>query len=285
MLKQSFSLLHASRVKLDRKWNYRNVISPYYRLYFIDEGEGVVSGAGHELKLEAGFMYLVPSFTLCSLYCEEYLSQFFIQFFEESPDGASLFQHHRAPMKVQASPADSALFQRMLAINPGRGISGSDDPRAYEKSVYYRQCQELNNHQSTAAFLETQGIILQLLSRFLDAVDQYQPAERIPLKVLEAMRYIQLHLDQPVTIAQLAGRANLHPDYFSRRFLEHTGERPLAYLHTKRIERAQYLIASTELPYAQIAAETGFDNLPHFSRVFKKITGFTPGQYRKQDFR
>ncbi|MDF2193498.1 AraC family transcriptional regulator [Paraflavitalea sp. CAU 1676] len=282
-LKYSFSLLHVDHVQLSKRWNYKSVISPYYRLYYIDEGEGLLSNAGDKLKLEAGYIYIIPSYTLCNLYCPEYLSQYFIQFFEESPDGMSLFHHNRALMKVSATEMDIAHFKRLLDINPGRGINRSDNPKVYEKNAYYREYQELNNRQTMAVYLETQGILLQLVARFLESRQFEAMASRvIPQKVLDAMSYIQLNLHQPLTIAHLAQRANQHADYFSRQFLQFTGERPLAYIHSKRIERAQYLISTTDLPYVSIASETGFDNLPHFSKVFKKITSLTPGQFRKQ---
>jgi AraC-like DNA-binding protein len=282
LLKHSFSLLHIDHVQLTSKWNYKNVISPYYRLYYIDEGEGTVSNSQVNLKLEPGHLYLIPSYTLCNLYCPSHLSQYFIQFFEESPDGLSLFQHHRTLMKVQASDIDAANFKRMLQINPGRGINRSDNPKVYEKNEYYREYEDLNNRTTDAAYMETQGILLQLLSRFLPSGSSAKSEEAIPSKVLDAMSYIQLHLKEALTIAQLAQRANQNHDYFSRVFLQFTGERPLQYIHAKRIERAQYLIATTNMMYAEIATETGFSSLPHFSRIFKKVTGITPDNYRKQ---
>ena len=283
LLKHSFSLLHVDHVNLNQKWNYKNVISPYYRIYYIDEGEGIISNGQKKLKLEPGYIYIIPSFTLCNLQCPSSLSQYFIQFFEESPDGISLFHNNRTLMKEQASELVVANFKRILQINPGRGINRSDNPKVYEKNVYYREYQELNNRQSDANYMETQGIILQLLSGFLPTNQFPQThSQIIPSKVLEAMSYIQLHLSEPLTIAHLAQRANQNQDYFSRQFLQYTGERPLNYIHEKRIERAQYLITTTNMIYPDIATETGFSNLPHFSRMFKKITGMTPNNYRKQ---
>jgi len=75
----------------------------------------------------------------------------------------------------------------------------------------------------------------------------------------------------------------LQHDYFSRLFLQFTGERPLTYIHGKRIERAQYLIATTSLSFSEIAEETGFENVPYFSKIFKKVTSLTPGEYKKQN--
>lgn len=283
LLKHSFSLLHVDHVQLNQQWNYKHVISPYYRLYYIDEGEGFISNAQQKVTLEPGFIYMIPSFTLCNLKCPLYLSQYFIQFFEESPDGLSLFQNNRTLMKLPASAIDIANFKRILDINPGRGINRSDNPKVYEKNVYYREYQELNNRQNDSVYMETLGILLQLLSRFLGSRDSsLNSPHNIPSKVLDTMSYIQLHLKEPLTITHLAQRANQHPDYFSRQFLQFTGERPLHYIHEKRIERAQYLITTTSMPYIDIALETGFDSLPHFSRIFKKVTGTTPNNYRKQ---
>lgn len=283
LLKHFFSLLHVDYVKLNTRWNYNNVISPYYRLYYIDDGNGFISTRTDQIPLQAGYMYIIPSFTLCNLHCPDRLSQYFMHFFEESPDGISLFHNKRIPWKVAATRTDIVSFKRILAINPGRGISHSDNPKVYEKNVYYKDYQELNNMQSTSVYLETQGIILQLLSRFVETMRIADKNEHmIPVKVLDAISFIQVNLHENLTVLDLAKRANQHPDYFSRIFLQYTGIRPLAYVHEKRIERAQYLLTTTNMSYAEVAAEVGFENLPHFSRLFKKVTSLTPGQYRQQ---
>ncbi|GAC1533590.1 MAG: hypothetical protein NVS3B15_14260 [Sediminibacterium sp.] len=281
-LRHSFSLLNVDHVHLNQKWDYKQVISPYYRLYYIDEGEGFISDKKQKLKLEPAYIYLIPSFTLCNMECPSYLSQYFIQFFEESPDGISLFQNSRTLIKLKASEPDMANFKRILQINPGRGINRSDNPKVYEKDVYYKEYQDLNNRQSDAFYMETQGIILQLLSRFLPTTPSSSSSQHLPSKVLDAMSYIQMHLKQSLTVSHLAKRANQHPDYFSREFLKYTGVRPLHYIHEKRIERAQYLITTTNMPYSEIALNTGFDNVHHFSKIFSKITGIPPNRYRKQ---
>lgn len=284
LLRHSFSLLHIDYVKLNEKWNYTNVISPYFRIYYIDEGEGVISTGQGKIKLEPGYLYIIPSFTLCNLYCDKFLSQYFLHFFEESADGISLFEYNRRTMKVKARETDHTNFKRLLQLNPGRGINRSDNPKVYEKNNYYEDYQELNNTVTDSIFIETQGIILQLISRFLSSRRfKVKKMEPIPSKILESISYIQLNLKQHLTVSFLAKRASLHQDYFSRLFYRFTGERPLSYIHVKRIERAQYLIATTNLPYLEIAEETGFENVPHFSKIFKKVTSLTPGEYKKRN--
>jgi len=284
LLGHTFSLLHVDRVELNDKWDYSNVLSPYFRVYYIDDGEGLVQTATEEVRLEKGFLYLIPSFTLCHLRCDNYQRQYFLHFFEESVGGISIFEYNRKTVKIPAGPTDIANFHRLLEINPNRGINRSDNPKVYEKNAFYRHYQDLNEMVSDACYLETQGIIMQFIARFLNSCEfvSRNPAP-IPLKILDAIHYIQFNLKVDLTVGALAKRANLHQDYFSSLFLQATGERPLAYVQIKRIERAQYLLATTPLSYEAVAEETGFENLPYFFRIFKKITCLTPGEYKKRN--
>lgn len=282
--KHSFSLLHIDYVKLNHNWNFNNVISPYYRLYYIDEGNGTVSDSTDHYILEPGYLYLIPSFTICNLNCKEYLSQYFIQFFEESPDGTSLFSNNRNVIKLTANDIDIILIKKMLQNNPGRGINRSDNPKVYEKESYYKEYQSLNDEMRMHLKFENQGILLQLISRFLNAKDFKTPQQQVTSsKVLDTISYIQLHLNENLSVSQLSRRVNQNQDYFSKQFLIHTGQRPLNYIHEKKIERAQYLITTTDKTFLEIALDTGFSNLPHFSKIFKQIVSLTPGEYRNQN--
>lgn len=282
--KHSFSLLHIDYVKLDNNWNFNNVISPYYRLYYIDEGMGSISNSLGKFILEPGYLYLIPSFTICNLNCEDHLSQYFIQFFEESPDGISLFNQNRNVMKLPATETDIILIKQMLQSNPGRGINRSENPKVYEKEAYYKEYLSLNNEMKMHLIFENQGILLLLISKFLNAKEfKTNHSQSVPSKILDTMSYVQLHLSENITVSQLAQRVNQNQDYFSKQFLTHTGQRPLNYIHEKKIERAQYLIATSDKTFLEIALDTGFSNLPHFSKIFKQIVSLTPGAYRNQN--
>ena len=283
ILKYSFSLLNTDHVKLGPRWNYRNVISPYHRIYYIDEGEGEIANFEKTLRLEPGYLYIIPSFTLCNLVCPRFLSQYFVQFFEESSDGISLFADSRSLFKIKAREIDIVNFKRLLEINPGRGINRSDNPKVYEKNVYYQEYEEKNSRQNLADFLETQGLLMQLVARFAapEVLGEKTPGY-IPDMMLDTISYISLNLDKPLSVRLLAKRVNKNPEYFSRLFCQYTGVRPLAYINEKRMERAQYLMVSSQASYGEIADSIGFQSLAHFSRTFRKITGMTPGEYRRR---
>lgn len=279
----TFTLMNVDRVALDSRWNYQHVISPYNRIYYIGDGEGSLSGAGGSVQLEPGFLYIIPSFTLCNMRCDTHLDQYFVQFFEDSTDGISLFAQYRSISKVAATETDRLLFNRLLEINPGRGINRSDNPKVYEKDVFYKEYQELNNLQNISVSMETQGILWQLTAKFLSPnVPDSHGAKMIPLKLAETLDYIELNMHAELTVNFLASRINQHPDYFSRQFKAYTGTRPQTHILGKRIERAQYLMATTRMTYVEIASRLGFSDLSHFSKAFKKTTGMAPRDYRKQ---
>jgi AraC-like DNA-binding protein len=277
-----FSLLNTDHIQLDHHWNYKNVVSTFYRLYLIDDGEGRLYDHQESFKLEKNYLYLIPSFTLCNYECSTFLSQFHLSFMEETQSGGSLFYNNRKVIKIEARSGDYELFHRLLELNPNRGLHRSHNPRVYEKRPILQSFRELNNKLNISANVETQGIILQLLSRFMQPGNfKLSSIQKSPSKVLEAIEYMQTNLHLNLTVTELAERANHNADYFSRMFFESTGERPLQYLRNKRIERAQILLSTTEASLSQIAEETGFENLPYFSKIFKQVTGLSPSYFRK----
>lgn len=286
VLQHTFSLLNVDHVNLTPRWNYTNVISPYYRIYYIDNGAGELSAPEVTLKLEPGYLYIIPSFTLCNMSCDGHLSQYFVQFFEESPYGISLFANNRTILKVAATRIDIGLIIRLLEINPGRGINRSDNPRIYEKDIYYKEYQELNNQQNISTYMETQGIIIQLVARFLHPqIYKFHEKNVIPVKIVDTLSYILVSLHHELSVAHLASRINQNVDYFSRQFKLYTGTRPINYINEKRIERAQYLLGTSRLSYLEISLQTGFENISYFSKTFKKFTGMSPSDYKKQMYK
>jgi AraC-like DNA-binding protein len=283
-IQYTFSLLNVDYVQLSCKWNYQNVLSPYYRIYYIDDGEGEVTDLRQSVKLEPGHIYIIPSFTLCHLKCDNFLSQYFIQFFEHSLHGISVFNNARAVIKLRATVLDQALIKRLLQINPGRGINRSDNPKVYEKPLYYEQYQQHNLSQPLDIYTETQGIIMQLISRFLPFKPS-GPSNRqlaVPNKIVDSLTYIEANLSEELSVNKLAAMVHQNVDYFSRQFKEYTGTRPVTYICEKRIERAQYLMATSDMTLSEIISNTGFDNLAYFSNSFKKHTGMSPSSYKKQ---
>ena len=82
-------------------------------------------------------------------------------------------------------------------------------------------------------------------------------------------------------LGELAAVARLSPFHFSRAFKQATGSAPHQFVIARRVRRAQLLLAAGSCSQAQIAYETGFASQSHFASTFRRVTGMTPGQYRR----
>ncbi|WP_162144080.1 MULTISPECIES: helix-turn-helix domain-containing protein [Agrobacterium] len=83
-------------------------------------------------------------------------------------------------------------------------------------------------------------------------------------------------------MADLAKRLALSPRTMVRRFSEEIWLTPKEWLTERRIFRARHLLKSTDLTIADVCHATGYEDVPSFSRSFSKMTGTTPGAYRRQ---
>lgn len=89
------------------------------------------------------------------------------------------------------------------------------------------------------------------------------------------------HLAEPVTLAEIAGVAALTPTATSRFFRRQTGMTITAYLNRARIANACHLLAESDAPIATVARLSGFTNLAHFNREFRRSLGQTPSSFRR----
>lgn len=102
-----------------------------------------------------------------------------------------------------------------------------------------------------------------------------------PWQLRRALDFIHAHLDGDPTIAQLAQECGLSPGYFARAFRQSTGVSPHQWLMQKRVDRARALLSVGRMDLAEIALACGFVDQSHFTRVFARIEGQTPGRWRR----
>jgi AraC-like DNA-binding protein len=92
--------------------------------------------------------------------------------------------------------------------------------------------------------------------------------------------HVEAHLSESMDLAELAAIAGLSVYHFARAFKQSAGVTPHHYLVRRRIERAQDMLARSELPLSGIALATGFSDQSHLARHFRQMLGMTPGQFR-----
>jgi len=101
-------------------------------------------------------------------------------------------------------------------------------------------------------------------------------------RVRVARTYIQDHLREKLSVDAIASDAGVSTSRLTQLFRQETGMTPIAFLEFQRLTRAKQLLTRTTLSIGMIAEETGFENAFYFTQRFKKHTGLTPTDFRRQ---
>jgi AraC-like DNA-binding protein len=98
----------------------------------------------------------------------------------------------------------------------------------------------------------------------------------------DAIGYLQNNYNRQIKLEDVADRVAMAPTYFSRVFKAMMGKTFVEYMNELRIREAMNLLKHSEDSITEICLNVGFNHLGHFNRMFKKMTGITPKEYRKQ---
>lgn len=271
-------LLNIGFSELNANWNWKNINSPFARIYYVVSGEAKTYINGEKYILRPGNLYLTPSFTLHDDECDSFFSLFYIHFYEETKNQESLFDRFDVPIEVRAKDLDKYLIDRLLEINPNRHLSNID-PLMYDNMPSFSQYIAANNSLPMYSILETQGILIQLLSYFLkDATPKHKYEDE---RINSCIKFIHENLDKDLTISQLADISCLTKDHLIRIFKQMMGYTPIKYINLKKIEKAQFMLLTTDMTVSEIALELSFDNISYFNRLFKQTINITPSEYRE----
>jgi AraC-like DNA-binding protein len=101
-----------------------------------------------------------------------------------------------------------------------------------------------------------------------------------PVEIWKARNFIQRHSDEELSLTQVARAVGISPNYLSEKFKEVTGVNFVDYVARLRFEKACGLLHEVNLRISEIAFAVGFQSLSQFNRVFKKLAGKSPTQYR-----
>lgn len=109
-----------------------------------------------------------------------------------------------------------------------------------------------------------------------------EAASTCQARIRRVTDFIRDNLDRDLTVAELAEVACLSPFHFSRMFKAVTGSTPHSFVSAARLEEARRLLSRTAAPLGEIAHRSGFSGQSAFNIAFKRATGCTPGDYRRQ---
>lgn len=140
----------------------------------------------------------------------------------------------------------------------------------------------INYNYADAGLLAMTTEFLRLISKIrLNSAGYRFKHEESSDRIQVAIAFMEEHLGMAMSLDEIAAQAGLATAQFSKLFKERTNQSPVAYFIQLKMRRACELLHETNQPVASIAHQLGYDDPFHFSRLFKKVQGCAPANYRK----
>ena len=170
--------------------------------------------------------------------------------------------------------------------NPLNKIPNGSDASYVIRDLIFKMEDEITSKRpeyETMLKIHLVNVLVEMLRSYGGHLDEFEVSySSQSLKYMEAtLNYIDDHLENELTLEMLADLAHMSKTYFCGQFRKLNGISPWEYITIKRIERAIVLIESSNLSRLEIALKCGYNNTSNFYYAFKRITGKTPGDYKK----
>ncbi len=269
--------LHVGQATHDGDWNWKNVRSPFARIFCVTGGSARVEMPSGIYDLKPGYLYFIPAFTTHSYVCDSNFSLYYIHVYEEADHEQGILEELELPFEVEGTDLDCQLIARLCEMNPFLKLPQSD-PAVYDNHPMLISSLQMNQNRPFCDKVESRGILFLLISRFLK-----NARPRVDVRddrIHQVLTFIRKNLDKHIDVDMLAGRCCMSKDHFIRVFKLQMGVTPNVFVTQKKMERSELLLVTTSEPLKAIADALGYDDYSYFNRIFKKHVGITPQQYR-----
>lgn len=230
-------------------WNHEGVDSPFWRLYYNPRPGCFLRFQGNRLELNPDSLVLIPANTIFDCCGPVLACHFWLHFTVTRLVGKVT----EAPVVLPVSPLLKVLIESVIDTHQQPACELRD-----------HRLQHLSAALLHAAFAEW----------------ALPPPPAMPERLLELLSLIQRAPHTDLSNAFLAERSGMSLEHFIRRFREHTGTTPAAYVLSMRLRLAGESLALSDKTIDQIAVENGFPNRHYFTRMFARQFGCGPAEFR-----
>ena len=249
------------------------------RLYYCIEGSGNFMIANEVYEIKAGTAILFPALTEYSYLPSSDNPMSFIAInFDYTYDFCNIF--------TPIPPSKTSEFKKEKSIDLVNflDVKQLNSPiilkkmKALEPKFLYLE-EEFNKRQS---YFEARcsATLLDVISSMLlrnDIVSQNKKNRKISDEIIE---YLNAHYTENITLNSLGAEFGYHPNYLNQLFINATKKTIYSYLLDLRILKAIKLLQNSDLTVSDVCEKTGFCDISHFSKTFKKKTGYNPSDFR-----
>lgn len=230
-------------------WNYPSLAAPFWRVYWHNKTGAALRINKKILAIRPDHLVVIPSQIDCASIHHGNCRQLSIHFQLRHP-----YTLHGPPIIVLPFTKQRQYFLRRI-------IAGSNAEETIRQQVTLL----------VRSFLE---------ALIADLMNQYLVFRQIDKRLLNALNYLEQHLDEQIDNTKLATLMYVNPRYMLRLFKAELGQSPQAYLRQLRVDKACWFLRYSDESIKYIAEATGFYDRYHFTKVFTSITGQSPSRFR-----
>lgn len=269
-------LLNVGVACFDGNWNYKNVRSNFFRIYYVESGDANVGFENGDMHLAAGNLYLIPALTRHGYRCTGKFRHYYIHFYDRNfqqalyGGGAGLCWH------AEAHPSDAWQVRRLCSLLADRALTDFS-PTVYDNPATLHRIIRSNSVLGVDKAIEAKAIVMQLLARFMKGI--VDSAGRDP-RILRAVKMIDANPGK-ACLDEVIADACMSKSHFYRLFARDMGCSPAEYISKGKLNAVILCLKLTTMPLAEVAYYFGFSDLSYFIRFFRKHTGVTPLRFRR----
>lgn len=185
-----------------------------------------------------------------------------------------IFENIEKSRTISIDAAQDAIREILFIFVRFMKTRGGYDQILYESESIYKKL------ESMQTFSDVKNWCYEMVEMICSRTREVMWQEG-NLEIQKVKEYIQEHITDVITLGELAEHVNMNEAYLSSRFSKKMGISITRYITEKRINLAKKYLKTTSSRIYEIGMMVGYDNEHYFSRIFKKITGVTPVEYRK----
>ncbi len=256
----SLRLLYLSSSRYENDWNCTLHSHSFSELFYITGGRGHFLVKGHKCPIEKNHLIIInPQIEHSEFSSEDEPLEYIVLGIEGLQFTPSVTQQEDIPV-VHITQADHRISYFIDALQDEVQVC-----RPGQEAI----CQNLLN------------IILLLILRQKDIHISITAFNNVSTECMAIKDYIDSHFKESISLDLLAQQAHQNKYYVAHTFKEAFGISPIKYLMERRVEESKQLLEETDYSIGQISSITGFSSASHFCQAFRRITGTTAIDYRK----
>lgn len=260
-----FMLYHCGSSDCEKNQSWGPGIRDYYSLYYVTEGSGYLTIDGQDYNIVEGTCFLVPPHVVVNY----------------KPDLLNPWSYHF--IGFNGETADNYLNRIGLSISSP--ISSCENGKKIEECFEYILSSV--NHPKSADLQAISGFYA-LIGTLCDytepQVPKIQTTSRQADYIRQAIEYIETNYSRQITVEEISNHVGINRKYLTKLFNEKMDDSPKNYLIQYRINKACRLLKQSTLSIQEVSHSVGYTDALVFSKIFKKVIGTCPREYRSANF-